>query len=86
MSDNGNGHDTPVVRMVGIVKRFGTITALNGVDFTVHRQEVVGLLGDNGAGKSTLIKCLTGVYMPTSGQIHFEGKPVQIPSLMRIVF
>jgi simple sugar transport system ATP-binding protein len=77
---SGNGHDTPVVRMEKIVKRFGTITALDGVDFVVHRHEVVGLLGDNGAGKSTLIKCLTGVYIPTSGQIFFEGKPVQIPS------
>lgn len=78
MSDNG--HDVPVVRMENIVKRFGTITALDGVDFTVDKHEVVGLLGDNGAGKSTLIKVLTGVYTPTSGQIYFEGKKVDIPS------
>ena len=78
MSDNG--HDIPVVRMENIVKRFGTITALDGVDFTVDKHEVVGLLGDNGAGKSTLIKVLTGVYTPTSGQIYFEGKKVDIPS------
>lgn len=77
---SNNGQNTPVVRMEKIVKRFGTITALNGVDFTVHKGEVVGLLGDNGAGKSTLIKCLTGVYIPTSGQIYFEGEAVQIPS------
>jgi simple sugar transport system ATP-binding protein len=69
MSDNGN--DTPIVRMENIVKRFGTITALDGGDFTVNQREVVGLLGDNGAGKSTLIKVLTGVYTPTSGQIFF---------------
>jgi simple sugar transport system ATP-binding protein len=78
MSDNG--HDTPIVRMENIVKRFGTITALDGVDFTVNQQEVVGLLGDNGAGKSTLIKVLTGVHTPTSGKIFFEGKQVEIPS------
>jgi simple sugar transport system ATP-binding protein len=66
--------------MEKIVKRFGTITALDGVDFTVNQREVVGLLGDNGAGKSTLIKVLTGVYTPTSGQIFFEGQPVHIPS------
>jgi simple sugar transport system ATP-binding protein len=77
---SGNGHDVPVVRMENIVKRFGTITALNGVDFTVQRGEVVGLLGDNGAGKSTLIKVLTGVHTPTSGRIYFEGEPVEIPS------
>lgn len=75
-----NGHDTPVVFMEQIVKRFGTITALDGVDFTVNQREVVGLLGDNGAGKSTLIKVLTGVHTPTSGQIYFEGQPVDVPS------
>lgn len=78
MGDNGS--DTPIVLMERIVKRFGTITALNGVDFDVHRHEVVGLLGDNGAGKSTLIKVLTGVHTPTGGQIYFEGEPVEIPS------
>jgi simple sugar transport system ATP-binding protein len=75
-----NGQNEPVVRMNNITKRFGTITALDNVDFTVERHEVVGLLGDNGAGKSTLIKVLTGVHPPTSGQIHFEGKPVDIRS------
>jgi len=77
---SSNGHDTLVVRMEKIVKRFGTIVALNGVDFTVRQREVVGLLGDNGAGKSTLIKVLTGVHTLTSGQIYFEGRPVEIPS------
>ncbi|MBN1315026.1 MAG: sugar ABC transporter ATP-binding protein [Anaerolineales bacterium] len=79
MSDNGHD-EIPVVRMEKIVKRFGTITALNEVDFDVHKGEVVGLLGDNGAGKSTLIKVLTGVYSPTSGRIFFEGEHVEIPS------
>jgi simple sugar transport system ATP-binding protein len=72
--------NTPVVHMENIVKRFGTITALDGVDFTVERQQVMALVGDNGAGKSTLIKILTGVYKPDSGQIYFEGRPVQINS------
>jgi len=72
--------DTPVVYMENIVKRFGTVTALEGVDFTVHPREVAALVGDNGAGKSTLIKILTGVHTPTRGQIYFEGKPVQIRS------
>ncbi len=81
MTDHAQGgNGTPVVRMENIVKRFGTITALNGVNFTVHRHEVMGLLGDNGAGKSTLIKVLTGVHTPTSGQIFIDGQPVHIPS------
>ena len=73
-----NGQETPIVQMENIVKRFGTIVALRGVDFAVERQQVMALLGDNGAGKSTLIKILTGVYTPTRGQIYFEGQPVQI--------
>jgi simple sugar transport system ATP-binding protein len=81
MSSIAHGdNDTPVVRMEGIVKRFGTIVALDKVDFTVKQQEVMGLLGDNGAGKSTLIKVLTGVHTPTSGKIYIDGQQVQIPS------
>jgi simple sugar transport system ATP-binding protein len=75
MSEN-----TPLVEMRDLVKRFGTIEVLRGIDFRVDRQEIIGLLGDNGAGKSTIIKILTGVYTPTSGQIIFEGQPVTINS------
>jgi simple sugar transport system ATP-binding protein len=71
---------TPLVDMRGIVKQFGSVEALRGVDFRVDKQEIVGLLGDNGAGKSTLIKILTGVHTPTRGQIYFEGQPVSIDS------
>ena len=71
---------TPLVEMRGIKKSFGTVQALRGVDFYIDRPEIVGLLGDNGAGKSTLIKILPGVHTPTSGQIYFEGQPVEINS------
>jgi simple sugar transport system ATP-binding protein len=74
------GKETPMVKMVNIVKQFGTITALNGVDFEVTGGEVRALIGDNGAGKSTLIKVLTGVYPPTRGTIYFEGQSIQINS------
>ncbi len=69
-----------LVWMERISKRFGTITALQEVSFGVDRGEVRALLGDNGAGKSTLIKVLMGVYMPTTGQIYIDGKPVTIHS------
>lgn len=70
----------PVVEMKNIVKRFGNITALKGVDFRVDRAQVMALVGDNGAGKSTLIKILTGIYPPNSGEIYLDGKLVQINS------
>ncbi|MCS7174995.1 ATP-binding cassette domain-containing protein [Pseudothermotoga sp.] len=70
----------PLVEMRNIKKSFGKVRALKGVDFSVGRAEVVGLLGDNGAGKSTLIKVLVGYYQPDEGEIYFEGKRVRFSS------
>src|SRR6185369_12947841 len=75
-----NANEMPLVRMENIGRTFGNIVALEGVNLEVGYQEVIGLLGDNGAGKSTLIKVLTGIHTPTSGQIYFEGRPVEIGS------
>ncbi len=69
-----------VVDMKNILKRFGSVEALNGVNFTVRKGEVRALMGDNGAGKSTLIKVLTGVHTPTSGDIYFDGVKTKIGS------
>ena len=69
-----------LIRVEGLVKRFGPFTALNGIDFDVHAGEVHALLGDNGAGKSTLIKVLSGVFQPTAGQLYVEEKPVKFAS------
>lgn len=66
------------LRLECISKHFGSVVALDNVSFSVNPGEVVALLGDNGAGKSTLIKTLSGVYRPTKGQFHWEGKPVHI--------
>ncbi len=72
--------DIPLVEMRNIVKSFGKVQALRGVDFTIGKNEIVGLLGDNGAGKSTLIKVLVGLYKPDSGEIYLEGKRVSFNS------
>jgi simple sugar transport system ATP-binding protein len=69
-----------LIEVVGLIKHFGSIVALNAVSLTVRRGEVACLLGDNGAGKSTLIKVLTGVFRPTAGEIRLEGKPVAFSS------
>ncbi len=59
-------------------KRFGSVEALNEVDFEARDGEVMALVGDNGAGKSTLIKCVAGIYSIDGGQVLFEGEPVTI--------
>ncbi len=70
----------PLLRLEGIVKRFGAVIALNNVDFHVNYGEVVGLVGDNGAGKSTLAKIIVGYYKPDKGRIIFEGREVKFKS------
>ena len=74
------GDGTIAVRMEGISKSFGAVKALEDVTITVHRGEVLGIVGDNGAGKSTLIKILSGVYQPDKGEIYFEGNKVRFNS------
>ncbi|MDC9824364.1 ATP-binding cassette domain-containing protein [Devosia sp. ZB163] len=69
----------PILSIRHMVKRFGGLTAVNDVSLDIHPGEVVALLGDNGAGKSTLIKCVSGVHLPDSGEIRFEGRPVSFP-------
>jgi simple sugar transport system ATP-binding protein len=68
----------PLLEARKIVKSFGRVQALTGANFTVYPREVVALVGDNGAGKSTLVKTLVGVHPPDSGEILFEGEPVEI--------
>ena len=70
----------PRLRMHGISKSFGAVRALYKVDFEVHDNEVVGLVGDNGAGKSTLIKVISGVGPSDEGEIFLGGKEVHITS------
>lgn len=72
----------PVVEMRNIKKSFGAIQALRGVDLTLYKNEVLGLVGDNAAGKSTLMKVLSGAYIPDEGEILIEGQPVHFSNPM----
>ncbi|NVO24415.1 ATP-binding cassette domain-containing protein [Donghicola mangrovi] len=69
-----------ILKLRGVSKQFGAVTALQDIELDVHAGEVVALVGDNGAGKSTLIKVLAGVHQPTAGTIEWCGQPVSLDS------
>ncbi|MDQ5841277.1 MAG: ATP-binding cassette domain-containing protein [Chloroflexota bacterium] len=66
----------PVLTARKLVITFGRVVGLDGVDLDLYPGEVLAVIGDNGAGKSTLIKCLTGAYVPDSGDITLNGQAV----------
>ena len=68
--------DAAVLSARGLVKTFGRVIGLDGVDLDLRRGEVLRVIGDNGAGKSTLIKTLTGALVPDAGEIRMDGRPV----------
>ena len=69
MSDN-------LLELAELTMEFGGVTALNKVDMEVRTGEILGLIGPNGAGKTTVFNVVTGVFMPTSGVIRFDGAPL----------
>jgi ABC-type sugar transport system ATPase subunit len=70
----------PVLQMEDVTKSFGNVRVLRGVNLTINRGEVHGLLGENGAGKSTLLKILNGIIEKDAGTIVLDGEPVTIDS------
>jgi len=75
VTDNPGSETLLEVR--GLSVEFPGVKALENVDFTLKRGEIVALLGENGAGKSTMIKALTGVYKRSSGQVFLNGKSIE---------
>ena len=74
--DRGGQDFENALRAEGIEMWFGNVGALTGVDLSVGRNEIVGLIGDNGAGKSTLIKIITGVLRPSAGSLYIRDREV----------
>lgn len=66
----------PVLEVRDVRKRFGGITAVDGVSFDVHEGEVLGIIGPNGCGKSTLFNCILGQLQPTEGSVKLDGADV----------
>src|SRR6266849_6794378 len=78
---SSGGDGTPLLEARAITKRFGGLAAVDGVDLTIQRGEILGVIGPNGAGKTTFINCITGLDKPTSGSIVFRGRDItRLPS------
>ena len=65
-----------LLRLDGVGVRFGGLKAVDALSFTVETSQVVGLIGPNGAGKTTAFNLITGVYRPTEGRVHFDGRDI----------
>jgi len=68
--------DAPLLSVRDVTVRFGGIVALDGISFDVSVGQIAGLIGPNGAGKTTLFNCLSRLYVPTTGDIAFEGRSI----------
>jgi simple sugar transport system ATP-binding protein len=78
MTNSPSKERSPLLAMRDVRKVYGGVAALDNVSFDVDTGEIVGLLGDNGAGKSTLVNVMSGVIVPDSGSISWQGQPVSM--------
>ncbi len=78
LASNAVDGTAPLLKMRGIAKQFAGVYAIQNVDLTLNRGEVLGLLGENGAGKTTLMNVLFGIYTPDAGSIHVDDQAVTV--------
>ena len=74
-----------LLEVKGLTMRFGGLTAVSKVDFSVEKGQVFSVIGPNGAGKTTVFNAVTGIYEPTEGSILFEGNDLRRPLRRRVI-
>jgi len=75
--DMQNGTRTPLLELENVTKLFGGLVAVKDLNLQVWPREIVSIIGPNGAGKTTVFNLITGIYVPTSGDIRLEGKSIK---------
>jgi ABC-type branched-subunit amino acid transport system ATPase component len=69
-------HDTPLLQLVSVTKRFGGLAAVDDLNFSLQKGEILGVIGPNGAGKSTMVNVIGGSMTPTPGMILYQGHDI----------
>jgi branched-chain amino acid transport system ATP-binding protein len=72
-SPAGNGSKPVILEITGLTKLFGGLRAVSNFDMSIRRGELVGLIGPNGAGKTTVFNMVTGIYLPSAGNVQYNG-------------
>lgn len=65
-----------IMQAINIVKTFGGLRALDGIEFSVRENSITSIIGPNGSGKTTFLNCINGIYRPDKGDIKFKGKSI----------
>ena len=65
-----------LIEVRGLVKNFGKLTVLNGIDTEIHKGEVVAVIGPSGSGKSTFLRCMNLLEIPSEGEIVFDRRNI----------
>lgn len=73
---HNNGNKVPTLEVKGLTKFFGGLRAVGNFNLTIQKGDLAGLIGPNGAGKTTVFNMITGLYVPSDGQINLEGESV----------
>jgi branched-chain amino acid transport system ATP-binding protein len=79
MASNAGGagqHETPLLQLGGVTKRFGGLAAVDDLSFSLQKGEILGVIGPNGAGKSTMVNLVGGSMAPTAGTILYQGRSI----------
>lgn len=75
-SDPSSQAPAPLLKLVGVTRRFGGLAAVNDLSFSLQEGEILGVIGPNGAGKSTMVNLIGGSLAPTSGAIFYQGQQI----------
>ena len=78
VSEHGPAAASPLLRAIGITKRYGTFLANDQIDLELYRNAIHALLGENGAGKSTLVKVIYGLIQPSAGELRWMGEKIEL--------